>query len=49
MIAAGHFRDGHQSEYDAGLKRLDTCRRAVGERDLLGARKAQEAASAVAG
>jgi hypothetical protein len=48
MIAAGDFRHGQPSEYDAGLKRLDTRRRAIGERDLLGARKAQEAAFAVA-
>jgi hypothetical protein len=48
MIAAGDFRHGQLSEYDAGLKRLDARRRAIGERDLLGARKAQGAAFAVA-
>jgi hypothetical protein len=47
MIAAGDFRHGQLSEYDSGLKRLDT-RPAIGERDLPGARKAREAASAVA-
>jgi hypothetical protein len=32
MIAAGDFRRGQLSEYDPGLKRLDTRRRAIGER-----------------
>jgi hypothetical protein len=49
MIAAGDFRHGQRSEYDAGLKRLVAWCRAIGKRDLLGARNAQEAASAVAG
>lgn len=46
MIAGGDFRHGQLPEYDSGLKRLDTRRRAIGERDLLGARRAQEAALA---
>jgi hypothetical protein len=48
MIAAGDFRHGQLPEYDSGLKRLDTRRRAIGERDLLGARRAQETVLAVA-
>jgi hypothetical protein len=48
MFAAGGFRHGQLPEYDSGLKRLGTRRRAIGERDLLGARRAQEAALAVA-
>lgn len=48
MIAAGDFRDGQLSEYDAGLKRLVARCRAIGARDLLGAREAHEAASAAA-
>jgi hypothetical protein len=46
--AAGDFRHGQLPEYDSGLKRLDTRRRGIGERDLLGARRAQEMVLAVA-
>ena len=48
MIAAGDFRCERLSDSDAGLKQLDARYLAAGERDVLAAGKAQQAASALA-
>jgi hypothetical protein len=49
MAAAGDFRYEQLREHDAGLKRLNARCRAMREHDMLGASKAPEAASALAG
>ncbi len=48
MITTGGFRYEQLSDNDAWLKQLNARYLAVGEHDVLGARKAQEAASALA-
>lgn len=47
-IAAGDVRYEHLSDCDAGLKQLDKRYRAAAQHDVLAARKAREAASALA-